>query len=135
MLITRQALWGADFIACHSTESIQCIILLMVYMVGAQPTPSTDIQKNRDRSDAAWAMLGAIVKVRARPPAFADWQMAQGLGLSRLGSEPPAIEGKPAAQWVGRWKSLIEREVGRRIWWNLVWLDWALAPSYNFACW
>ncbi|ORX35880.1 fungal-specific transcription factor domain-domain-containing protein [Kockovaella imperatae] len=106
----RSALWGADFIACHSTESIQSVILLMVYM------------KNRDRSDAAWAMLGAIIK------------MAQGLGLSRLGSEPEVVDGKPTAQWVGRWKSLIEREVGRRIWWNLVWLDWSLAPSYNYAC-
>ena len=36
--------------------------------------------------------------------------------------------------WTGQWTSLIQREVGRRIWWNLVFLDWALAPAYNFAC-
>lgn len=35
--------------------------------------------------------------------------------------------------WKGRWESLIQREIGRRIWWNLVFLDWSLAPSYNYA--
>lgn len=61
-------------------------------------------------------------------------QMAQGLGLSRLGAEQQSVEGKPLPMWTGRWESLIQREVGRRIWWNLVFLDWALAPSYNFSC-
>lgn len=59
--------------------------------------------------------------------------MAQGLGLSRLGAEQQAIDGKPLPMWIGRWSSLIQREVGRRVWWNLVFLDWALAPSYNFS--
>lgn len=36
--------------------------------------------------------------------------------------------------WKGRWESLVQREIGRRIWWNLVFLDWSLAPSYNYAC-
>lgn len=61
--------------------------------------------------------------------------MAQGLGLSRLGSETQGAEGEERAMpmWKGRWESLIQREVGRRIWWNLVFLDWSLAPSYNYA--
>lgn len=59
--------------------------------------------------------------------------MAQNLGMSRLGSEQQAVDGKPLATWTGRWESLIQREVGRRIWWNLVNLEWALAPSYSFC--
>lgn len=60
--------------------------------------------------------------------------MAQGLGLNRLGAEQQAPEGKLLPMWTGRWESLIQREVGRRIWWNLVFLDWAMAPSYSFSC-
>ncbi|WVQ69581.1 uncharacterized protein L199_007801 [Kwoniella botswanensis] len=106
----RSALWAADFVGSHTMEALQCIILLGVFM------------NNRDRADAAWALLGAAIK------------MAQGLGLSRLGAEQQAVDGKPLPMWTGRWESLIQREVGRRIWWNLVFLDWQLAPSYNFSC-
>ncbi|ORY21258.1 hypothetical protein BCR39DRAFT_569954 [Naematelia encephala] len=106
----RSAMWAADFMGCHTTEGIQSMVLLGVYL------------NNRDRGEAAWAMLGAGIK------------MAQGLGLSRLGAEQQSVDGKPLPMWTGRWGSLIQREVGRRIWWNLVFLDWALAPSYNFSC-
>ncbi|KAK8847674.1 hypothetical protein IAR55_005533 [Kwoniella newhampshirensis] len=106
----RSSLWAADFVGTHTMENLQSIVLLGVFM------------NNRDRADAAWALLGAAIK------------MAQGLGLSRLGAEQQSIDGKPLPMWTGRWESLIQREVGRRIWWNLVFLDWALAPSYNFSC-
>nr|ODN88678.1 nuclear protein [Cryptococcus depauperatus CBS 7841] len=106
----RGALWAADFMDNHTMEALQCILLLGVFM------------NNRDRADAAWALLGAAIK------------MAQGLGLSRLGAEQQAVDGKPLPMWTGRWESLIQREVGRRIWWNLVFLDWSLAPSYNYSC-
>ena len=59
--------------------------------------------------------------------------MAQNLGMSRLGAEQQAENGKPLSTWTGRWESLIQREVGRRIWWNLVFLEWSLAPSYSFS--
>ncbi|KAL7419070.1 hypothetical protein Q5752_005906 [Cryptotrichosporon argae] len=106
----RSAQWSNDFIGTHTIESLQGIILMSVLM------------NNRDRADAAWALLGAAIK------------MAQGLGLSRLGSEQQAVDGRDVPMWKGRWESVVQREVGRRIWWNLVFLDWALAPSYNFAC-
>ena len=59
--------------------------------------------------------------------------MAQGLGLSRLGAEPEGGVDKPLPMWTGRWESLIQREVGRRVWWNLVFLDWAQASSYSHS--
>lgn len=105
-----QCQWSSDFIANHTLENLQATILMSVLM------------NNRDRADAAWALLGAAIK------------MAQGLGLSRLGAEQQSVDGRPLPMWKGRWESLIQREVGRRIWWNLVFLDWSLAPSYNFAC-
>ncbi|KAL1407004.1 hypothetical protein Q8F55_006417 [Vanrija albida] len=107
----RSAQWASDFIGTHTLENLQALILMSVLM------------NNRDRADAAWALLGASIK------------MAQGLGLSRLGSEQQGTEGEERSMpmWKGRWESLIQREVGRRIWWNLVFLDWSLAPSYNYA--
>jgi hypothetical protein len=54
--------------------------------------------------------------------------MAQGMGLSRLGGE-----GATNAKWSGQWASLTQREVGRRLWWNLVFLDWNIAPSYHYS--
>lgn len=60
-------------------------------------------------------------------------QIAQNLGLSRLGAEQQARNGELLPTWTGRWQSLIQREVGRRVWWNLVFMDWSLAPSYNFS--
>lgn len=55
-------------------------------------------------------------------------KMAQGMGLSRLGGE-----GAQSAKWTGQWASLTQREVGRRLWWNLVFLDWNIAPSYHYS--
>lgn len=106
----RSCQWSSDFIGTHTLENLQGIILMSVLM------------NNRDRADAAWALLGAAIK------------MAQGLGLSRLGAEQQSVDGRPLPMWKGRWESVIQREIGRRIWWNLVFLDWSLAPSYNYAC-
>lgn len=81
--------------------------------------------------------------------------MGQGMGLSRLGAEPDLQLGEEPPVWKAPWESLIKREVGRRLWWNvsriplriyfiskvayepmdvqLVFMDWSLAPSYNFS--
>ncbi len=47
------------------------------------------------------------------------WQIGTNMGLSRLGAERPNL-GTSDPRWVGRWSSIVDREVGRRIWWNLV---------------
>jgi hypothetical protein len=72
------------------------------------------------------------------------------MGLSRLGAEADPKARDPP-KWRTPWESVIKREVGRRLWWNvrvfllrkaawthtfafqLVFLDWSLAPSYNFS--
>lgn len=106
---SRGTLWMGDFTAVHTIENLQNIILVGIFL------------NNRDRADAAWSLLGAAIK------------MAQGMGLSRLGAEAEPKPGVEPPKWKAPWESLIKREVGRRLWWNLVFLDWSLAPSYNFA--
>ncbi len=98
-----------DFMANHTIEHLQSLVLIGIFL------------NNRDRADAAWSLLGATIK------------MAQNMGLSRLGSEGEATPDSPAPNWKAPWQSLIKRETGRRLWWNLVFLDWSLAPSYNYA--
>ncbi|KAJ9094899.1 hypothetical protein QFC19_007755 [Naganishia cerealis] len=104
----RGSLWMSDFMAVHTLEHLQCIVVMGVFL------------NNRDRADAAWSLLGAAIK------------MAQGMGLSRLGAEADPSSRDPP-KWRTPWESVVKREVGRRLWWNLVFLDWSLAPSYNFS--
>lgn len=58
------------------------------------------------------------------------------MGINRLGAEDPnpLPPGQQARRWSGRWESLVTREIGRRVWWQLVFLDWSLSPSYGYAC-
>ncbi|EIW71088.1 hypothetical protein TREMEDRAFT_11544, partial [Tremella mesenterica DSM 1558] len=107
----RASMYGSDFGGQPTVEHCQTFVLMCALM------------NNRDRSEIAWSFLGAHIK------------MAQSLGMSRLGAEEPANDEKGSPMWTGRWESLIQREVGRRTWWNLVYLDWSQAPSYhNQSC-
>lgn len=59
----------SDFVAVHTLENLQTVILLGVFLVCLiQPSrfagaDSTLLQNNHDRADAAWSMLGASIKV------------------------------------------------------------------------
>lgn len=64
-----------------------------------------------DEADVHWSLLGTAIKV------------AQNLGLSRLGEE------SASKTWPPAWKSFRTRETGRRVWWNLVTLDWSHAQA------
>lgn len=148
-------MWGSDMMGEPTLEHVQAYVLLSVLMVSdlvialhlsAWDRVSADHQNNKDRASAAWGMLGLSVKV-CLPSHFIllvvliinvgilahDSQIAQNIGLSRLGAEQQAPEGQLLPTWTGRWESLIQREVGRRVWWNLVFMEWSLAPSYYFS--
>ncbi|KAG7091751.1 hypothetical protein E1B28_008152 [Marasmius oreades] len=94
-------LWIDNFLANHSLESVQSLILMGIY------------QQNLDDSDSHWALLGSAIKI------------AQNLGLARLGSE------SDNKTYSGPWKSVIRREVARRVWWNLIYGDWSHAAAHN----
>ncbi|KAJ6601447.1 fungal-specific transcription factor domain-containing protein [Mycena vulgaris] len=97
----QACLYYDEFIGSHSLEHLQCIILMSLY------------QQNLDESDVHWAMMGTAIKI------------AQNLGISRLGSE-----GEPR-QYSASWRSVVKREVARRIWWLLIWADWSNAAAHN----
>ncbi|KAF9254334.1 hypothetical protein L218DRAFT_968251 [Marasmius fiardii PR-910] len=94
-------LWIDNFLANHSLEAVQSLILMGIY------------QQNLDDSDSHWALLGSAIKI------------AQNLGLARLGSE------SDTKAYSGPWKSVIRREVARRVWWNLIYGDWSHAAAHN----
>ncbi|KAJ7755008.1 fungal-specific transcription factor domain-containing protein [Mycena maculata] len=97
----QACLYYDEFIGSHSLEHIQCIILMGLY------------QQNLDESDAHWALMGTAIKI------------AQNLGISRLGSEGDT------RQYSAAWRSVVKREVARRVWWLLIWDDWSNAAAHN----
>ncbi|KAM0747428.1 hypothetical protein T439DRAFT_329158 [Meredithblackwellia eburnea MCA 4105] len=68
-----------------------------------------------DISDTHFSMLGSAIKC------------AQNIGLAGLDGERA---GRP---WRKPWESPVDREVGRRIWWNLMELDWHFSPEHLFT--
>ncbi|KAJ8075028.1 hypothetical protein PM082_019355 [Marasmius tenuissimus] len=90
-----------DYLAHHSLETVQCLILMCIYL---QDTGDSHSQR---------ALLGTAIK------------MAQNLGMSRLPSES---EGR---SYPKMWQSVVKREVARRVWWNLVFMDWSQASFSN----
>ncbi|KIK53870.1 hypothetical protein GYMLUDRAFT_49165 [Collybiopsis luxurians FD-317 M1] len=99
----QACLYVSDFMGNHSLEALQCLILMGVY------------QQNLDEADSHWALLGSAIK------------MAQNLGISRLGSE------SENRTYSGIWKSVVKREIARRIWWSLIFNDWSHAAAHNGA--
>ncbi|KAJ7431745.1 hypothetical protein B0H11DRAFT_1966449 [Mycena galericulata] len=99
----QACLYYNEFIGSHSLEHIQCIILMGLY------------QQNLDESDSHWALMGTAIKI------------AQNLGISRLGSEGDA------RQYSTAWRSVVKREVARRVWWLLIWDDWSNAAAHQGA--
>ncbi|KAF8215783.1 fungal-specific transcription factor domain-containing protein [Mycena galopus ATCC 62051] len=97
----QACLYYDEFIGSHSLEHLQCIILMGLY------------QQNLDESDAHWALMGSAIKI------------AQNLGMSRLGSE------EEPRKYSAAWRSVVKREVARRVWWLLIWDDWSNALAHN----
>ncbi|KAM0751752.1 hypothetical protein T439DRAFT_324943 [Meredithblackwellia eburnea MCA 4105] len=100
---SQTLLFASGFLSSHSLEHLQAVVLMGVY------------QYNIDDADAHWSLLGSALKV------------AQNLGLSRLGAESETRKTK----WPDAWKSFRRRETGRRVWWNLVGLDWSHATAHS----
>lgn len=98
---SQQLLWSSNFLQSQQLEHLACICLLGVY------------QHNRkEQAEGQWALLGSAVKV------------AQNIGLGRL--DHGGASSKPS----GSMRNEARRELGRRIWWNLAWLDWSHAVAH-----
>ncbi|CEH15958.1 hypothetical protein CBOM_05166 [Ceraceosorus bombacis] len=108
-----QLLWASDFIGSHQVEHLQAVILMSVYAY------------NLDDSDAAWALVGASIKI------------AQNLRLNRLDDPRVVATNRSGAATSSAAKGLsvltntLDREIGRRVWWYLTWLDVSHALSHG----
>lgn len=89
----------SDIIGSGELEHLSCIILMSIYQHDRK-------KYSRDH----WVFLGMAIKV------------AQGLGCHML-------DDKSVVSTHSRFSLPTEREVGRRIYWNLIWLDWSHASS------
>ncbi|KIS66229.1 uncharacterized protein UMAG_05966 [Mycosarcoma maydis] len=98
---SQQLLWSSNFLQSQQLEHLACICLLGVY------------QHNRkEQAEGQWALLGSAIKV------------AQNVGLARLD------HGGASRKPFGSISNEARRELGRRIWWNLTWLDWSHAVAH-----
>lgn len=91
-------LWKWDFACSHELDFLSCTIIKRLYQ-----------HRYKKVCIADWAIYGAEVKV------------AQNLGCHRIDAL------KPGENLCPPWSSCIEREVGRRIYWSLIWYDWSHA--------
>jgi hypothetical protein len=103
--VAEGVLWCSRFLNRQTFESLQAISLMTIYGFGME-----------DGADATWALLGTAVKI------------AQNLGMNRLEAE--------AADkvWSPVWNTRLRREMGRRVWWTFVSLDWAHAIAHGSTC-
>lgn len=98
---SQQLLWSSNFLQSQELEHLACICLLGVY------------QHNRkEQAEGQWALLGSAIKV------------AQNVGLARLD------HGSASRKPFGSINNEARRELGRRIWWNLTWLDWSHSVAH-----
>lgn len=109
----EEILWKRDFDSSQDLEFLSCTIITRLYQYRHKKTGVAD-----------WALSGAMVKV------------AQSLGCHRIDAL------KPGESLCPPWSSCIQREVGRRIYWSLIWDDWshstvsgvyAIHPSQTFT--
>ncbi|KAE8542970.1 hypothetical protein D1P53_000457 [Cryptococcus gattii VGV] len=99
LVACEDCLAHADFLDEPSTETIQTIICLNLYL------------NNKNRVNAARSLLGTAIK------------MAISMGMSRIPDESALYD--PAG--------VIERELGRRLWWSLVSQDAYTASNSGFT--
>lgn len=110
---SQQLLWASDFIGTHQLEHLQAVVLISVYAYNVD-----------EQADAAYALVGASIKI------------AQNLCLNRL-DDARFMEKERAKNRLASGgndtgqQSLLEREMGKRVWWYLVWLDWSHALSHG----
>jgi hypothetical protein len=111
---SQQLLWASDFIGTHTLEHLQAVALISVYAYNVD-----------EQADAAFALVGASIKI------------AQNLCLNRLDDarfmEKERAKNRIACggnESAGQ-QTILERELGKRVWWYLVWLDWSHALSHG----
>ncbi|ODN96925.1 hypothetical protein I350_07899 [Cryptococcus amylolentus CBS 6273] len=99
LVATEDSLSHSDFLDQPSTETIQTIICLNLYL------------NNKNKVNAARSLLGTAIK------------MAISIGMSRIPDEGPGVDPQ----------GIVDRELGRRLWWSLVTQDAYTASTSGFT--
>ncbi|KAE8377608.1 hypothetical protein BDV26DRAFT_304886 [Aspergillus bertholletiae] len=101
-----EALFAVNFMAVHSVYSVQTICMLI------------HVGHNVGESDLIVTLMGSGIRI------------AQSLGLHRLGPDrPDLLEDIVDPQELTR--KLIDREIGKRVWWFMIRQDWLQIPFLN----
>ncbi|KAJ9102966.1 hypothetical protein QFC19_004523 [Naganishia cerealis] len=108
--LVEQALVKCDWAGVPRIETLQAFIIIGPYW------------SSFGRIEAHLGLLGTAVKI------------AHNLGINRLGPElrKEATYQEVLSHFGARWAMASDREVGRRIWWTLVELDWNASPDHQF---
>ncbi|KAJ9094996.1 hypothetical protein QFC21_005789 [Naganishia friedmannii] len=108
--LVEQALVKCDWAGVPRIETLQAFIIIGPYW------------SSSGRIEAHLGLLGTAVKI------------AHNLGINRLGPElkRQATYQEVSSHFGPRWVMASDREVGRRIWWTLVELDWNASPDHQF---
>lgn len=91
-----ELLFVSDFVGSGELEHLACFVLMTIYL-----------HDRKGYSRDQWVLLGTAIRV------------AQRLGCHRLDDKNSLTALHP------RFARPVERELGRRIYWNLIWHDWS----------
>ncbi|GFZ47206.1 hypothetical protein JCM24511_04949 [Saitozyma sp. JCM 24511] len=103
--VAQEALEASDWTQVNNVKSCQTIIVAGLYLSSIR------------RSNQHWTLLGIATKI------------AMALGLA---SVPDEVKVSGARHIPSRWRSAIDREVGRRVWYCLLELDWLFSLEHGF---
>ncbi|WWC64317.1 uncharacterized protein I303_106927 [Kwoniella dejecticola CBS 10117] len=106
--VSYQALEAADWMQVNDVRSCQTVIISGLYLSGVR------------RANQHWNLLGIATKI------------AMALGLAQIPDEGKIIASGSAEKVAPRWRSAIQREVGRRVWYCLLELDWLFAMEHDY---
>jgi hypothetical protein len=105
--VSYEALEASDWMQVHDIRSCQTIIIAGIFLSSVR------------RANQHWTLLGSATKV------------AMALGLANVPDETKIISGQ-IKRIPPRWRSTIDREVARRVWYCLLELDWLFSMEYGF---
>lgn len=143
---SQQLLWASDFIGSHQVEHLQS------GQCAALASRSTWLRRSASHLDVRLCVQSRRLGRRLCPCGRVDQDrelprrtalrcvpsshisQAQNLRLNRLDDARTAAAGRARALGTsGTGKATLDREIGRRVWWHLCWLDYSHALAHGGA--
>nr|XP_031860288.1 uncharacterized protein CI109_004172 [Kwoniella shandongensis]KAA5527360.1 hypothetical protein CI109_004172 [Kwoniella shandongensis] len=106
--VAYKALEASDWMQVNDIRSCQTIIVSGLYLSGIR------------RANQHWNLLGVATKI------------AMALGLAQIPDERLIVAAGSVERIPPRWRSSIHREIGRRVWFCLLELDWLFSMEHDY---